>query len=128
VDWAETSDVLETERAAARAAEALGAAMDEEEAYASVAGEDANYAGDEEGGGYANGQTAARWARHDEAWAAFERRAAAAKTKQQNRSSSSDDTDDTRRTKAAAVGLHKLNAVDPWLESARRVSTLEPIK
>lgn len=51
MDWADTSDRAKAERAAERAAEALGAAMDEEEVYSSVAGAGAGAgaAGAEEG-------------------------------------------------------------------------------
>lgn len=74
VDWAETSDRIAAERAAKMAAEAIDAAMKEEEVYASV--------------GYDTGLNAAqfaRWERHELSWEVFERRAAAAKKRRRER-------------------------------------------
>lgn len=87
MDWAETAERAKVECAAARAAEAMAAAMEEEETYATVAG---GGTGDED-----ISAMAARWVRHDDAWAAFERRALAKKKKNdENNDKNNDDGDD----------------------------------
>ena len=65
--WGDDAEVRDRERAAERAAEAIGDAMDEEELIAST------HRGAGGDGGVARAAEEARaWAAHDEAWAAFE--------------------------------------------------------
>jgi len=66
--WGDDAEVRDRERAAERAAEAIGDAMDEEELIASTR----RGAGGDGGGARAAAEEARAWAAHDEAWAAFE--------------------------------------------------------
>ena len=65
--WGDDAEVRDRERAAERAAEAIGDAMDEEELIAST---QRGAGGD--GGGARAAEEARAWAAHDEAWTAFE--------------------------------------------------------
>ena len=65
--WRDDAEVRDRERAAERAAEAIGDAMDEEELIAST---QRGAGGD--GGGARAAEEARAWAAHDEAWTAFE--------------------------------------------------------
>ena len=65
--WGDDAEVRDRERAAERATEAIGDAMDEEELIAST---QRGAGGD--GGGARAAEEARAWAAHDEAWTAFE--------------------------------------------------------
>ena len=71
--WEETTERAEANRAAEKAAEAIGDAMEEEEAYDEILGAAGGGRGGF-GGDRDDGETSSsiRFARHDDAWAAFE--------------------------------------------------------